>query len=313
MLLCLTPNPAIDRVLVVPGFRAAEVCRVTERHDLAGGKGLNVVRAARTLDLPARVCGPLAGDTGRAIASLAEAEGLASDWAWLPAGESRICILVTDPAAHDTLTINEPGPKLGAAEWEALAAHIRAAAGGATALASSGSLPPGVSPAAYTGLLAEINASRPVFLDTSGATLVAALDLPLAMLKINAHEIGEALGRTIDTPEAAGAAAREVQRRGPRTVVVTLGRQGAVAVDASSAWWARPPEIAPVSPVGSGDTLLAGVAAGVLRGAALPEALRLGVACGSANALVLGAGIMHRADVERMHAATDLVRLLASA
>ncbi|MFO7166659.1 MAG: hexose kinase [Chloroflexota bacterium] len=309
MLLCLTPNPAIDRVLVVPGFRNAEVCRVTERRDLAGGKGLNVARAARTLGFPARACGPLAGDTGRTIAALAAAEGLDATWAWLPAGESRICVLVTDPQAHDTLTINEPGPHLSPEAWELVAAHIRGAASDATALASSGSLPPGVAPAAFLDLLSEIGAARPVYLDTSGATLAAALDRALAMLKVNAHELGEALGRSIETPQEAAEAARAVHKRGPRTVVVTLGRHGAVAVAGEEAWWALPPAIAPVSPVGSGDTLLAGVAAATLRGASLPDALRLGVACGAANALVLGAGVMHSEDVERLHAATQLTRL----
>ncbi|MEN9937228.1 MAG: hypothetical protein RLZZ387_3807 [Chloroflexota bacterium] len=309
MLLCLTPNPAIDRVLVVPGFRNAEVCRVAERRDQAGGKGLNVVRAFRTLGLDARATGPLGGDTGRAIAALAAAEGLPSDWAWLPEGESRICVLVTDPAAHDTLTINEPGPQLSQAAWQSVAAHIRAAASDAEALTSSGSLPPGVSPAAFLELLAEVGAARPVFLDTSGPALRAALDLPLAMLKINAHELGEALGRELVTPAEAAAAAQEARSRGPATVVVTLGRQGAVAVSAEGAWWACPPAIKPVSPVGSGDAVLSGVATGVLRGQMLPDALRLGVACGTANALVLGAGIMRPEDVERIGAATQVETL----
>lgn len=309
MLICLTPNPAIDRVLVVPGFRAAEVCRVSERRDQAGGKGLNVVRAARTLGFPARATGPLAGDTGRAIAALAAAEGLDADWAWLPEGESRVCVLVTDPAAHDTLTINEPGPPLAPRDWALLADHIRAQSRGARALTSSGSLPPGVDPAAFAALLAEVSASCPVFLDTSGAALAAALDLPLAMVKVNGHELGEALGQPIATPEEAAAAARETCARGPGAVVVTLGRQGAVAADRRSAWWACPPPLAPVSPVGSGDTVMGGVATSLLRGEDLAAALRLGVACGAANTLVLGAGLMRPTDITRLHTAVELHEL----
>lgn len=306
MLLCLTPNPAIDRVLVVPGFRAAEVCRVQQRQDLAGGKGLNVARAARTLGFPARAIGPLAGDTGRAIARLAADEGLDSDWTWLPSGESRICVLVTDPAAHDTLTINEQGPPLGASDWALLAGQVRAATRGASGLASSGSLPPGVAPADFVALLSDLAAALPVFLDTSGAALAAALGSPLAMIKVNGHELGEALGRSVETPDQAAEAARAVLARGPRAAVVSLGRQGAVAVDGRGAWWACPPPIAPVSPVGSGDALMAGVATATLRGEPLAAALRLGVACGTANALVLGAGVMRPADIERIHAAIEL-------
>ena len=64
-----------------------------------------------------------------------------------------------------------------------------------------------------------------------------------------------------------------------------------------------------MSPVGSGDTLMAGVATALLRGQPLPEALRLGVACGSANALVLGAGVMRPDDIDRMLAAVELQQL----
>src|SRR5690349_15211786 len=87
MLLCFTPNPAIDRVLIAPGFRHAESVRVADARESAGGKGLNVARVARALGLPARVCGPLAGANGRRIATLAEAEGFDSRWCWLAEGE----------------------------------------------------------------------------------------------------------------------------------------------------------------------------------------------------------------------------------
>ncbi|HMO57511.1 MAG TPA: hexose kinase, partial [Roseiflexaceae bacterium] len=299
-----TPNPAIDRVLDVPGFRTAEVCRVSRRSDGAGGKGLNVVRVARTLGMQACACGPLGGATGRSVAELAAAEGLECRWHWLAHGETRICVLVTDAAAHDTLTINEPGPQLDGAAWNAFAAHVLATATEAHAVAASGSLPPGVGAAQYIELLRAIK--RPIYLDTSGAPLVAALDEPLAMLKVNGHELGSALGDVIATPAAAAAAARRVLQRGPRLVIVTLGRDGAVAATADEVCWARPPAIAPISPVGSGDAVLAGVAAALQQARPLGEALRLGVACGAANVLVPGPGIVLPDDIERMLAGTRL-------
>jgi 1-phosphofructokinase family hexose kinase len=307
MLLVFTPNPAIDRVLFVPGFRTAEVCRVSKRSDGAGGKGLNVVRVARTLGVPARVCGPLGGDTGRVVAALAAAEGLDCEWHWLVEGETRICVLVTDAEAHDTLTINEPGPQISAAAWERLAQHTLNAARAATIVASSGSLPPGVAVEQFVSLLQRIE--RPVYLDTSGAALGAALDMPLAMLKVNAHELGAALGAALDTPEEAAAAAEQVRERGPHTVIVTLGKQGAVAAGASGIWWARPPSVAPISPVGSGDAVLAGVTAALLDGEPLGEALRLGVACGAANVLVPGPGIVRPDDIARMRHETIVTRI----
>ncbi|MCS6840190.1 MAG: hexose kinase [Roseiflexus sp.] len=306
MLLTVTPNPAIDRLLIVPGFRHSDVCRVAERIDSAGGKGFNVTRAARTLGVPVRTCALLGGENGRQIAALAQAEGLEGAWSWLSAGESRICLLITDPDARDHLTINETGPTVTPADWTAFMELVWKQARGAAFVAISGSVPPGVTPGQYLELVRGLPLETFVCIDTSGPTLAAALDLPVDLLKINVHELSAALGQTISTPDEARAAAVEVVQRGPLRVIVTLGAQGAVAIDARGAWYARTPPLDPISPVGSGDAALAGVIAVLHTGGSLAEALRMGVACGAANTLVVGAGRMRRDDVARLLAATDL-------
>src|SRR5262245_548378 len=182
MLLSLTPNPAIDRTLIVPGFRAAEVTRVAEMRDAAGGKGLNVVRVARTLGVPVRACGPLGGASGRRIAGLAAAEGLDGRWSWLEDGESRTCLIGLGPAVPDTLVLNRRGPQITADDWERLAALVHTEAAGATAVAVSGSIPPGPTVEQLIALLHDLTGYVPVLLDTSGAPLIAALDLPLGLL-----------------------------------------------------------------------------------------------------------------------------------
>jgi len=309
MLLCFTPNPAIDRVLLAPGFRHAESVRVAEARESAGGKGLNVARVARVLGLPARVCGPLAGANGRRIAALAADEGFDARWCWLAGGESRICLLVIDQGARDTLVINERGPTTSAPDWDLLARLVTTEAARASAVAISGSLPPGVAAGKLTALLRELSSQSTIYLDTSGAALTEALNLPLALLKVNAEELGEALGTQITTPAEARAAAGHVQAHGPAAVIVTLGPVGAVAVDTSGAWLARSPKIAAISAVGSGDAMLAGVAAALAERRGLAEALRLGVACGAANTLAVGAGILYADDVAQLRAATTLVEV----
>jgi 1-phosphofructokinase family hexose kinase len=309
MLLSLTPNPSIDRLLLAPGFRHAEVLRVAEARASAGGKGLNVARVARTLGLPVRVCGPLAGMTGQQIEALARAEGFDACWSWLARGESRVCTLVTDQAAPDTLTLNERGPTMGAADWDALARLVEDEVARATVVAVSGSLPPGVAAEQLAALLRRLADRGAVYLDTSGDALAQALDLPLALLKVNAEELGQALHTPIATPEQARGAAARVQVHGPAAVIVTLGKDGAVAVGSGGAWLARSPQVAAISAVGSGDALLAGVAAGLARQHGLAEALRLGVACGAANTLTAGAGVLRMEDVARLREATTLTEL----
>jgi len=285
MITTLTCNPALDRTLIVPGFRGADVSRVTHKHDAAGGKGLNVARALQRLGAPCQSIAPLGGHTGHVVASLAHAEHIQLHP--LPiAGETRTCLLITDVAAPDQLVVNEPGPHISPAEWQALHVQVSARARTSTFLTISGSLPPGATSAGLRALVDTCSRDCPVALDTSGDPLVAHLDAAIALLKINASELGASLGIPIDSPAAAAYAAQHVIAQGPQTVAVTLGAAGAVVATSTAAWYVPAPAIKAVSPVGSGDCTLAGMVMARSQGADWPTALRHGVACGSANALI---------------------------
>ncbi|MCX7789747.1 MAG: hexose kinase [Chloroflexaceae bacterium] len=307
MLLIITPNPALDRTMVFEGLRLGGVFRTDEVIVAAGGKGLNVARAARALGQPALVCAPLGGLTGDAVAHLAAAEGLSGRWTRHRAGETRTCVLVVDRAASDATALNESGPIFAPADWHAFAGDVLAAASGATLAVVSGSLPRGVEPAALGGLLADL-ASRglPVMVDTSGPALEAALATRPWGVKVNGHEAGVALGRPVSDVPAALAALEALRAGGVSLAAISLGAEGCVAADASGAWWARPPRVRIVSSVGSGDSLLAGLVTGLLRGLSLPEALRLGVACGTADALTIGGGRFELREVERLRMAVQV-------
>lgn len=309
MLLVLTPNPAIDRLLVVPGFRNAEVVRVLERRDAAGGKGLNVARVARTLGQDVRVLGLLGGETGRRVAALAAREGFDAHWAWMQQGETRICTLISDPERYDTLTINEPGPHLAPADWDALENLVYAEAAQAQGLCIAGSLMPATQLERFQTMLSSLPAHCQIFLDTSGPALGSALGLPLKLIKVNADEIGDVLNSPIHTLEEAAQAAHHVCAMGTHIVVITLGKRGAVAASSAGSWAASPPEISSLSPVGSGDATMAGLASAILQGQSLPEALRLGVACGTANALTIGPGSIRNDDLQQMLHVVQITQL----
>lgn len=298
MIVTLTCNPACDRTLIAPGFRHSDMVRVQTRHDSAGGKGLNVARAIHTLGHTVTAIAPLGGATGALVAQLALAEGI--PLVAVPiAGETRTCLSLTDPAAPDQIVVNEPGPPLSRTEWHHLCAVVVAHCAEARILTISGSLPPGVTPDDLAHLIAGIPASCHVLLDTSGAPLRACLDTPLALIKVNAHEFCDVYGAPLTTPTAFIAAARTICQRGPQAIVITQGATGALAITADAAWHIDAPPIHAVSPVGSGDCTLAGIAVSYAHGLALAEAVCAGVACGSANALVPHAGVFDVATYQQ--------------
>ena len=309
MLLIITPNPALDRTMVFPGLRLGAVQRTDDVVVAAGGKGLNVARAARTLAQTTLVCAPLGGLTGEMVARLAEAEGIAGRWSRQGA-ETRTCILLVDPEGGDATALNESGPVFTANDWESFRAMTLSAACESQLCLLSGSLPRGVTPAALGELLGELGSvGRRVIVDTSGAALTAALAARPYGVKVNGAELGAALGRGEVTDIAdASMALAELRARGVELAAVSLGSRGAIVADATGTWWACPPPINVLSSVGCGDSLLAGMSAGLLRGLALPDVLRLGVACGSADALTIGGGRLDLAEVERLMELTQVER-----
>jgi fructose-1-phosphate kinase PfkB-like protein len=156
----------------------------------------------------------------------------------------------------------------------------------------SGSLPIHAPADSYARLIARARShSTPALVDTRGDWLRSAAAAGPYLVKINANEASELVRQPVRCVAEAVGAARDVRALGVEVAVITLGELGAVAVSGSGTWHAALPSIAALSPVGSGDTLLGGLAVGLQSGQNLPEALALGVAAGSANALTLGAGV----------------------
>lgn len=307
-ILCVTPNAALDRTVLVPRYRSGEVLRASEVITSAGGKGINVARAAAVLGGDAVCAGLLAGHTGRLTAELASREGLASVWTWID-GETRTTVILVDSDSGDATVVNEPGPTVSKADWDRLRSDVARAARRAEGVCICGSMPPGSPPEGLAKLIEDVrSARRVVWVDTSGPALTEALACSPSGIKVNATELGDALDRSIADAYQAVAAAREIQRSGVSTVVVTLGADGAVMVAERGAWWARPPELRIVSAVGAGDAFFAGLVVGTLQDMPGVQALRFATAAGSASALRASARLEH-VDIERMRPQVRIVVL----
>lgn len=304
MLLTITANPSLDRVLHLPYLATGQIHRATNLKLVAAGKGLNVVRAAVTLGTPALATGMLAGRHGQIVAELFQVDGFAADWYWLPAGETRVCTMLNQDSG-DTTVINEPGPDISTAEWAGFAAHVQALAQSAQAVVFCGSMPPGVPPDA-PGQLARALAGNglPVYFDVGYQHLPSLLANPRGVcVKVNRAELAAGLGQSFGSGDALAPlieAGQLLLARGATQVVVTLGGAGALAVSPEGVWQATPPIISVVSTVGSGDSLTAGLVAAQLRGLPLAQALAHGVAAGAANALNNVPGRLELAEFERL-------------
>lgn len=309
MILCLTPNPAIDRTLVLPGFRPGVIYRASSTV-VAGGKGLNVARATSRLGGRPRCGGFLGGHSGSLLAELAQQEGLPGTWTRIQ-GETRTCVILVDPGTGESTVINEPGPTVQAKDWDQFQTDVVPLAGEASCICLSGSLPPGSPDGVLTRLVQALpNSAAPIWIDSSGRGLQEALAANRAGIKVNGEEAGAVLGMQVENARQAIQAASRLRSLGARAVVLTIGREGAILMDEKGrSWLSQPPEVRAVNTVGSGDAFLAGLAVAIENGVSAAEALRSATAAGTANVIASGGGHLSYADYERLLAAVSLVAI----
>lgn len=308
MILCVTPNAAIDRTLIVSSIALGEVHRTNDVIAAAGGKGINVARAIKVLGGDPMCAGIIAGNTGRMIAALAEQDGLPSHWTQLASGESRMCIILVDQAKGQSTVVNEAGVEINTDDWAQFVTDVEAESKDASLIAFCGSLPAGSSSDAFAVALKNLaNAGRRVWVDTSGRWLQAAAGLLGVSIKINDEELAQVVGHAAADVQQIADSAVEMWQQSQAPVVVTMGGKGAIFVqDADHRWWAQSPPIEVFNAVGSGDSFLAGLLTALENGANSPEALRQAVAAGSANAMSKGGAHFSVDDFKTILARTTI-------
>lgn len=316
MITTVTPNPAIDLTLEVPFLVRGEVHRTTGRHQEPSGKGVNVSRALTSNGVATTAVLPLGGSDGAELQHLLDEEGVRYRTVTVD-GTVRVNISVTEPDGTAT-KLNGPGPELTPQEIGLLLSVVAEAAVGATWVLGSGSLPGGVGDDLY-GRLGEIahDCGARFALDSGGAPFLSGLAAGPDVVKPNAVELAEATGTVITTFGDAVDAAGELRARGARTVVVSLGVDGALLVDERGVLHAEARIDSPRSTVGAGDALVAGYLAGTPSTSSdRASSLREAVAWATASLRLAGSRVPPVTDADRSlvrltdEADVDLGRLL---
>lgn len=293
MIVTVTLNPSLDRTVEIERLARGEVIRATQSRVDPGGKGVNVSRALLANGVASRAVLPCGGDGGLQLVRLLRAEGV--DPIAVPiAGETRCNLTLAEPDGTVT-KINEPGPVLTAAEFEAVTTRLIAAAADAEWVVACGSLPPGLPEPAFPQLCRSLVATGVrVAVDTSGPSLRAAAQAGVALLKPNRDELAEVVGTPLRTLAEVVAAAQQLRSWGAGAVLASLGPEGAVLVDGDGVVSGDAPVPQPRSSVGAGDALLAGFLAAGARG---PEALAEALAWGAAAVSLPGSRIDRKSVV----------------
>lgn len=278
MIVTVTPNPSLDRTVEIDQLRRGEVHRATGGRVDPGGKGVNVSRALAAGDVATVAVIPSGGAEGAQFSELLAPFGVQAVRVPI-AGTMRSNITVVEPDGTTT-KLNEPGPELSAEEIGALERTVLELAARATWVVGAGSLPRGVGTDFYARLVGMLRAvDARVCVDGSGRPFVEAVDAGPDLVKPNADELAELVGRPLRRLGEIVDAAHEVRKRGVDTVLVSLGADGALLVSGEEVLHGWAPAARVRSTVGAGDATLAGFLAGGGRGRkGLVSALAYGTA-----------------------------------
>ncbi|MGQ9502964.1 MAG: 1-phosphofructokinase family hexose kinase [Anaerolineae bacterium] len=296
----VTLNPVLDKAFSVPRLEPGAVHRLRLMREDLGGKGINVSRTLRMLDIPSRIVAFFGGCTGRRMYQ----ELLAAGYEVISIeveGETRQNITLLDEACAQYTKFNEPGPAVGERQIAALQDCINQLAKPNDIWAFCGSLPPGALDDLYAHCIALVQTrGGRAFLDTSGMALRFGLAASPFAAKPNSEEASELLGIVLSSDAEHAAAARQLHEQGIALAAISRGAQGVVVAMRDQVWMATPPPVHARSPVGAGDAALAGLIWAVCDACDPVEVAARSVACGTAAAMQEGTGVGDRHLVETL-------------
>jgi 1-phosphofructokinase family hexose kinase len=312
MIVTVTLNAAIDRTLTVPNFQRGQRHRASDGVTLAGGKGINVARALKTLGVPVVATGLVGGTTGARIVEALTAEAILNDFVHIE-GESRTSTAVVDPTGGTYTEINEWGPAVKPEELETLLEKLRYLTQDAEFVVFAGSLPRDVDDSFYAEAIRELTRRHVAcVLDSEGQPLRLGVEAEPFLVSPNQAEAEGLVGQEFHDEEDFRLALDGIADLGARNVLITT-EQGALALlredREAHRFRVDAPQIDPVSAVGSGDVLLAAFLAARHGGRSNEEALRAAVAAGAASTLEVGAGRFDPRQAGRLQAGVAISAL----
>lgn len=311
-ILCVGVTPCLQRTLQFSRFRVGEVNRARSVAVSSGGKSVNVARTLKALRELPLVTGFAGGDTGKVMNSFLANIGIESDFIWTSQA-TRVCTTLIDETTGSVTELVEEAPLPTGDEWSSLDRKLRSLLAKSDMMIVAGAPPPG-SPediyARYAKTARELGSA--VLLDARGAPLTEALPHSPCLAKLNAEELAATCRRPITTEQELYTSAQMLLEGGAQWVLVTRGKQDAWLLNEAAVWRFAPPEVAVLNAIGGGDATTAGIAAGLQRGQSMPDAVRLGIACGSASATTLTPGDVDARLVKQLVPAVQVTRNLFS-
>lgn len=280
MIYTVTFNPSIDYVMFVDDFKIDGLNRAQDTNKFAGGKGINVSRVLKTLGVDSTALGFAGGFPGDFIAQTLKDSDIHTNFVQV---EEDTRINVKLKTGQET-EVNAQGPNVTEAQFQSLLNQIKETSDKDTVIVA-GSVPNSIPSDAYAQI-AKITrqTGAQLVVDAEKDLVETVLEYQPLFIKPNKDELEVMFNTSVKNDEDVIKYAKQILEKGAQSVIVSLGGDGAIYVDHQQSIKAVNPTGEVINTVGSGDSTVAGMVAGLATGLSVQDAFKQAVASGTATA-----------------------------
>lgn len=295
----ITLNPSIDKTITIDRLIPYGLNRVKSSRLDPGGKGVNVARVLKNFGADVKICGLVAGETGKRLISFLDQAKIKNDFLQIE-GETRTNLKIFDQSVNKMTEINEAGVFVDADSETRFLDQYKSLISGVSIVVLSGSLPPGISADFYAECItiAKTQGIKTLF-DADGDALKKGLAAVPYAIKPNVHELEMLTGQTFQDYQAIVNAANRIIDTGVEIVIVSMGPDGAIVAGKGEAYKVDSWDIPVKSTVGAGDSMVGALAFSVERNDSLFDIAKITTAAGTITASKAGTQICTMDEVER--------------
>lgn len=280
MIYTVTFNPSIDYVMFVDDFKIDGLNRAQDTNKFAGGKGINVSRVLKALDVDSTALGFAGGFPGDFIAQTLKDSDIHTDFVQVDE-DTRINVKLKTGQETE---VNAQGPNVTDAQFQSLLNQIKETTDNDTVIVA-GSVPKSIPSDAYAQI-AKITkqTGAQLVVDAEKDLVETVLEYQPLFIKPNKDELEVMFNTSVKSDEDVIKYAKQILDKGAQSVIVSLGGDGAIYVDRQQSIKAVNPKGKVINTVGSGDSTVAGMVAGLATGLSVQDAFKQAVASGTATA-----------------------------
>lgn len=309
-LLTLTVNPALDRIVTVDRLVFEDRAYIESTTEAAGGRGINAARVLTSFGAEVIAITTSGGETGRKFEAHLEEDGFGTEIVKIRNG-IRTNLTISDRQGL-SVKLNERGPKITDLEQGRIMKAVEKLLPKSSWLLLCGSLPPDVDPHLYTKLIQlAVKHKVKTLLDTDGDPLLHGLEAKPTIVKPNQSEAERLLNTALITRTQLIQAVQQIKAQGPESVVLSLGSRGVIAATSTEGVLeVIPPSVEALCPIGAGDAMAAVIVWALDRGSSFSDALRWGVAAGTASSKLPGITLANLEQTKQVYAQTQITRIV---